>query len=171
MRYQIRICFKTSFWTLPKLTWPSQQEVPITQELSEGSASSAGSNLNKQMRDVCPGLIETLFLFLNDSYFSLSDRASSKQRFPLWRHPRGFPEGPGKFSQTAGGLLWVFGHHGPSSSGVQGRASLTKIKGAVSVHSLAQHGHQLGALEGSVASLETSPSQCRELSSKRWPLL
>lgn len=34
-----------------------------------GTASSAGSNLNKQMGDVCPGLVETLFLFLNDRYF------------------------------------------------------------------------------------------------------
>lgn len=45
-----------------------------------GTAFSAGINLNKQTGDVCLGLVEILFLFLNDSSSSLSGRASSDVR-------------------------------------------------------------------------------------------
>lgn len=68
-----------------------------------GTASSAGSNLSKHMGVVCPGCVETLFLFLNDSRFSPPDRASSEVRLLLWTHPQGCPAGPGKFS----GCWWA----------------------------------------------------------------
>lgn len=68
-----------------------------------GSASSAGSNLSKQMGTVCPGCVEALFLFLNDSHSSPPDRASSEVRLPVWMNPQGSPAGPGKFS----GCWWA----------------------------------------------------------------
>lgn len=77
-----------------------------------GTAFAAGTNLNKQTGDVCLGLVETLFLFLNDSYFSLSDRASSEVRPPRERIFRGLQQGLGSALRLLVGSCGALGTPG-----------------------------------------------------------
>lgn len=162
---------KAPFWTLSKLSTGFSAQSSYHSSAVSRSDSSAGSNLNKQMGDVCLGLVETISIFKWQLFFS------------FWQ---------GRFRSEArccecilGGLQWglgsslrlLVGSYGVL--GTTGQAQLVCNEEHPSVRSKEQcllttwlnMPHQLGAPDGSLICPELSPPQCRELSEKWLPLL
>lgn len=103
-----------------------------------------------------PGLVETLFLFLNDSYFPLSDKATTEVRPP----PRGLQQGLGSSLRPLLGSCGALGTTGQAQLECEEEHPSWRSKEQCPLAAWLHVAHQPGALEGSPGAPELPPPQC-----------
>lgn len=119
----------------------------------------------KQANERCvPSLVETPFLFLNDSYFSLSDKATTEVR----PHLRGLQWGLGSSLRPLVGSCGALGTTGQAQLECEKEHPSQRSKEQCPLAAWLHVAHQPGALEGSPAGPELSPLQCSLKSDCLW---